>query len=332
MPFSHLLVTALPPRAQTKNGESTFRRRQTVAFFEKAEFEGSETLRYVLGHEFPKLLEPFLLHVYHEPQTASIYFHAIVDAIIPPDGEAITEAWHAIDDQTFGQEVRRAAPQLLLMALFHLKVCASPEISRLLPPSTAFSHRLPPPPASSHLLPPSPTFSRLLPPSPPPPTFSRLLPPSPAFSHLLLPPFPASSRLLTPSRPPRPSPALQDESPRIRSRAFDLTCRLTSSFCEGVSSFTCDGRPLPQWRPMYTASLPSPVLLRQHLRALLKAAASQCPSLAYGLVGEALGLLMQTYAICPHLPGSPRIFSDLLPRARPRPSHTFVAYYLPHLP
>ena len=49
------------------------------------------------------------------------------------------------------------------------------------------------------------------------------------------------------------------------------------------------------------ASLPSPVLLRQHLRALLKAAAAQCPSLSYGLVGEALGLLMKTYDETSHL-------------------------------
>ena len=89
---------------------------------------------------------------------------------------------------------------------------------------------------------------------------------------------------------------LKDDSPRTM-RAFDLTCRLTSSFCEGVPAFTCDGRPLPQWRPLYTASLPSPVLLRQHLRALLKAAAAH----SYGLVGEALGLLMKTYDETSHL-------------------------------
>ena len=41
--------------------------------------------------------------------------------------------------------------------------------------------------------------------------------------------------------------------------------------------------------------------MRQHLRALLKAAASQCPSLAYGIVGEALGLLMKTYDEESHL-------------------------------
>ena len=203
----------LEPVYAGRGQEVTYRRRQTVAFFEKAELEGSETLRYVLGHHFPLLLEPFLTHVFHEPQTASVYFHAIVDAIIPPDGIAVTEACHTIDDQAFSQEVRRAAPQLLLLALVHLK----------------------------------------------------------------------------------------DDSPRIRSRAFDLTCRLTSSFCEGVPAFTCDGRPLPQWRPLYTASLPSPVLLRQHLRALLKAAAAQCPSLSYGLVGEALGLLMKTYDETSHL-------------------------------
>ena len=94
---------------------------------------------------------------------------------------------------------------------------------------------------------------------------------------------------------------LKSDDSRIRSRAFDLTCRLTSSFCSGVSTFTCDGRPLAQWRPLYTASLPAPVLLRQHLRALLRAAATQCATLGAGLVGEALGLLITTYGEETHL-------------------------------
>ena len=109
---------------------------------------------------------------------------------------------------------------------------------------------------------------------------------------------------------------LKNADGRTRSRAFDLTCRLTASFCNrGV--FTCEGRPLPQWhasahhgatslfptgegrplpqwRPLYTASLPAPVLLRQHVRAVLKAAATQCSTLGPGVVGEALHLLMPT--------------------------------------
>ena len=87
---------------------------------------------------------------------------------------------------------------------------------------------------------------------------------------------------------------LKNADGRTRSRAFDLTCRLTASFCNrGV--FTCEGRPLPQWRPLYTASLPAPVLLRQHVRAVLKAAATECSTLGAGVVGEALRLLMPTY-------------------------------------
>ena len=144
--------------------------------------------RYVLGHHFPALLDAYLKHCYFDERAYwGLYFHAIVDAIIPPDGEVLADDPSCdLDDTLFAQEVRRAAPRLMLLALTHLK----------------------------------------------------------------------------------------SDDPRIRSRAFDLTCRLTSAFCEGVPSFTCDGRPLEQWRPLYTASLPAPVLLRQHIRALLKAAAT----------------------------------------------------------
>ena len=55
--------------------------------------------RYVLGHHFATLLEPFLRHAYFEPA----YFHAIVDAIIPLDGETICEPVHQYDDALFAQ-------------------------------------------------------------------------------------------------------------------------------------------------------------------------------------------------------------------------------------
>lgn len=57
----------------------------------------------MLGHHFPVLLEPFLRHAYYEPITSSVYFHAIVDALIPNDGEAICEEVHQYDDAIFSQ-------------------------------------------------------------------------------------------------------------------------------------------------------------------------------------------------------------------------------------
>ena len=52
----------LEPAKGDKKDDIVLRRRQTVALLEKAELEGSETLRYVLGHHFPALLEPYLRH------------------------------------------------------------------------------------------------------------------------------------------------------------------------------------------------------------------------------------------------------------------------------
>jgi len=178
-----------------------------LSWFEKAELEGSTVLRYILAHHFPGLLQAFLERAYayasETPQLAAAYFHAVVDAILPPDGVALTEERHSFDDHTFASEVKRVAPRLMLFALFHLK----------------------------------------------------------AVDH------------------------------RIRARAFDLTCRLTSSFCE-AGSFVCDG-PLARWRALYAAKSPAPVLLNEHTVKLLACAPQQCRSLGFGLFGEALGLLLR---------------------------------------
>jgi hypothetical protein len=66
----------------------------------------------VLGHHFPTLLDPFLRHAYFE----SAYFHAIVDAIIPLDGETICEPVHQYDDALFAQ-VGSIAPNCVLLCL-----------------------------------------------------------------------------------------------------------------------------------------------------------------------------------------------------------------------
>ena len=53
---TRIVQTLVEKGLVTRQADPSDRRRQTVAFFEKAELEGSETLRFVLGHDFPALL------------------------------------------------------------------------------------------------------------------------------------------------------------------------------------------------------------------------------------------------------------------------------------
>ena len=98
-----------------------FHSRASLHRYEAAELDNNSALRYVLGHHFPNLLTAFIHRSYfyaHRKGLAEAYFHAVVDALIPADGEAFSEERHGYEDDAFASELTRASPQLMLFALY----------------------------------------------------------------------------------------------------------------------------------------------------------------------------------------------------------------------
>ena len=93
-----------------------------LEWYEAAELDNNSALRYVLGHHFPNLLTAFIHRSYfyaHRKGLAEAYFHAVVDALIPADGEAFSEERHGYEDDAFASELTRASPQLMLFVYSH---------------------------------------------------------------------------------------------------------------------------------------------------------------------------------------------------------------------
>ena len=78
---------------------------QELSWYEKAETEGNSALRYLLGHHFPGFLQPFVARAYfyfaaaNRAPLARVYFHAVVDALLPSDGKGVVDPKLAAEDE-----------------------------------------------------------------------------------------------------------------------------------------------------------------------------------------------------------------------------------------